>query len=111
MDGGAITLDATGKPLTVWRREKTVFASELSGAEQPLADSSAQPLVVAGASNVYEVWESSGGLMLRTGKSDARRLAEDARFAAAAALPKRGAIVVWESQAQGIPTLLAESVD
>ena len=111
MDGGSITLDANGKPLTAWRREKTVFASELTGAEEQLADSSAQPVIVNGKGGPYEVWESGGGLMLKKGAVSPTRLASDAKFASAAALPKGGAVVVWESQAKGKVTLLAELLE
>ena len=111
MDGGAVTLDAAGKPLTAWRREKTVFASELAGAEEQLADSSAQPVVVSGKNGAYEIWESGGGLMLRKGTASPSRLADNARFAAAAALPKGGVVVVWEGQAKGKPALLAEVLE
>lgn len=111
MDGGAVALDAAGKPHTAWRREKTVFASELVGAEEQLADSSAQPLLVTGKSGAYELWESGGGLMLKKGTASPSRLAENGRFAAAAALPKGGAVVVWEGQAKGKATLLAEVIE
>ncbi|MGV3532010.1 MAG: sialidase family protein [Chthoniobacteraceae bacterium] len=111
MDGGAITLDAAGNPLTAWRREKTVFASKLGGAEEQLADSAAQPIVVSSTSGAYEVWESGGGLMLKKGTAGPSRFAVDARFAAAAALPKGGAVIVWEGPATGKSTLLAEIVE
>ncbi len=111
MDGGAIAFDAAGKTLTAWRREKTVFASDLAGAEEKLADSSTQPVVVSSKDGAYEIWESAGGLMLRKGTANASRLADDARFAAAAAIPKGGAIVMWESQAKGKNTLLAAVVE
>jgi hypothetical protein len=111
MDGGALALDATGKPLTAWRREKTVFASELTGAENQLADSAAQPVIVSGKSGADQLWESAGGLMLKKRNARPMRLADDARFAAAAALPTTGAVVVWESQAKGKSTLLAEVVE
>lgn len=111
MDGGSIALDVAGKPLAAWRREKTVFAGELIGAEQQLADSSAQPLVISGKGSAYELWESNGGLVLKKGSALPERFAENARFAAAASLPKGGAVVVWESQSNGQPTLLAEVLE
>jgi hypothetical protein len=111
MDGGAIALDAAGKPLTAWRREKTVFASELAGSETQLADSSAQPVVVSTKNGAYELWESGGNMILRKGNFSPARFADNARFATAAPFPKGGAVVVWESQVKGIATLLAEVLE
>lgn len=111
MDGGALALDAAGNPLTVWRREKTVFASGIAGVEEQLADSSAQPVIVNGKGGTFALWESAGGMMLRKGNAGAVRFADGARFAAVAVLPKGGAIIVWESHAHGEATLLAETVE
>ncbi len=111
MDGGAITLDAAGKPLTAWRREKTVFASEIADTEAQLADSSAQPVIVNGKDGTCKLWESAGGLMLQKGNTNPVRFADDARFAAAAKLLNGGAIIVWESQAKGKATLLSDVVE
>jgi hypothetical protein len=110
MDGGSITVDAAGKPLTVWRREKTVLASDLDGTEEELANFSVQPVIVSGKAGAYALWESAGGLMLKTGKAIPVRFAEDAKFVAAVALPQGSVIVVWESHA-GEGTLLAEVID
>lgn len=111
MDGGAVAFGAAGKVLTVWRREKTAFASEAAGSEQRLADSAFQPLVVAGKGGAYYLWESGGGLLLKKGASSPVLFAEKAKFAAAAPVPNRGPIVVWESEANGASTLLAEVLD
>lgn len=111
MDGGALAFGAAGKLMAAWRREKTVFATEGAGPEQRLADSALQPIIVVGKSGAYYLWESGGGLMLRKGSSSPRRLAENARFAAAAAMPNQGIIAVWEGKANGTDTLLAEVLE
>ena len=111
MDGGAIALDSDGKALTAWRREKTAFAAAGSGAEQQLADSALQPVVVAGKHGPYYLWESGGGLMLKKGAGTLGPFAEKATFAAGAATPKGGGVIVWQSEANGTKTLLADILD
>ena len=111
MDGGAIALEAGGEPRAAWRREGTVYASALDGREEPLAAPATQPVIVTGPGGAYEFWESGGGLTMRRGTASPARLAGDARFASAATLPEKGAIVVWESRAHGQATLLAEVVE
>ena len=111
MDGGSIAFASTGKPLTAWRREKIAFASEVSGPEQRLGDLALQPVVTNGKSGAYYIWESGGGLMLKKARQTRGGWRRNAMFAAAAALPNRGAIVVWQSELQGEKTLLAEVVD
>jgi hypothetical protein len=111
MDGGAIAFGASGKLMAAWRRERTVFATEGAGPEQRLADSALQPLIVVGKSGAYYLWESGGGLVLRKGSSSPQRLAGNARFAAAAPLPNRGIIVVWEGETNGTNTVLADVLD
>ncbi len=111
MDGGAITFDAGGHLRTVWRREETAFASGTARDEQRLAEPGFQPIAVAGKRGIDYLWEARGGLMLQAGDTKPRQLADKARFAAAAALPKGGAIVVWESDANSRKALLAEVIE
>jgi hypothetical protein len=107
MDGGAIAFDATGKVETAWRREKAVFASGLSAPEQQLAASAVQPVIVASDKQVYRFWESNGALVFQQGGVPSAQFAEKASFAAAAAFPSGGAVVVWESRIGGNDALLA----
>ena len=111
MDGGAIAINSAGKALTAWRREKTAFAAEGPGAEQPLADSALQPIVVAGKNDPYYLWESDGGLMLKKGAASPTRFAAKASFATGAAMPQNGAVIVWQSEASGTKTLVAEVLE
>ena len=111
MDGGGVAFDAAGKMQAAWRREKAVFASAADRAEERLAAVGVQPVVVALGDTTATFWESEGGLMLRRGQSAPVRFAEKAHFAAAAPLPKGGAVVVWESAVDGHPTIRAEVLD
>ncbi len=110
MDGGAITFGPGGQVLTAWRREKTTFATAGDASERKLSDSASQPVVVTGKSGAYYFWESGGSVMMQKGDSAPTRLGKG-RFAAAASLANGAPVVVWESQANGANTLLAEVID
>lgn len=111
MDGGSITFTAAGEPLSVWRRESTVFGSAVGEAERRLADSATQPLVITGKEGPCYLWESGGNLMLKKGDSSPTRLAEKASFAAAASRPGQGPVIVWEGVVAGNKTLFAELIN
>ena len=111
MDGGAVALDPTGKPLAVWRREKTVFVNETPSIERSMSDASSQPVVAFGKGGAYYLWERAGGLMLQHGASAPVRLAEKAQAASIAATPDGRPVVVWESSATEAVTLVAERLE
>ena len=98
MDGGALAFSQTGKPLAVWRREKTVHAGEMGASEFSLAQNAAQPVVALGKSGAVFVWQQDGGLMIQRGTDRAARLADDAAFAAIASAADGGTAIVWETQ-------------
>ncbi|CAN5478301.1 hypothetical protein BH23VER1_BH23VER1_31770 [soil metagenome] len=112
MDGGAIGFDEEGRLLTVWRREGDVFATVDEESEQQIAGAALQPVIAVGKENPQFLWESEGALM-RSSLAAAVpvRMAEKAKFAAAASLPDGGSVVVWESEIDGTTVLLAEILD
>jgi hypothetical protein len=115
MDGGGLAFDAAGKPFTVWRREKSIFAAPAApaaGPERKLDDRGMQPIPLMVKSGPAFLWESSGQLQLARGASgQPATLAQKALFPAAATIPGKGAIVVWESTAGAERTLMAARVD
>jgi hypothetical protein len=111
MDGGALAFDSAGELHTTWRREKTVFATGPSDVERRLADSALQSVTFARKNDSFYLWESDGGLMLKKNASSPGRFAEKAMFAAGAPLPNGKAILVWQSEADGAKTLLAQLLD
>ena len=110
MDGGAVAINSKGEPLTVWRREKVVFASSPTAPEQRLSDAGNQALVLSTSKGTVYLWESAGGLMIQRNSGQPERFADDARMLAGAALPKGGAVVAWESTAGGTVTIRADSL-
>ena len=98
MDGGALAFAATGKPLAVWRRDKTVHAGETGAVEFSLAQNAAQPVVAIGKNGAAYVWQQDGGLMLQRGPGSPARLANDAAFPAIATAADGKLLIVWESR-------------
>ena len=99
MDGGAVAFKAPSRPLAVWRRDRTVFASETPAIERRLSAAASQPVVAAGKGGVFFMWEEGGGLMLQRGSSLPVRFSDKAAAASIAATPDRGPVAVWESSA------------
>lgn len=110
MDGGALAFNAAGKPTTVWRREKAVLAADGPAAEQRLADSALQPIVVPLKSGAAYLWQQGPALMLQRGGSAPARFVESGAFPASASAPDGSAIIVWESGSDASRTLFAATL-
>ena len=109
MDGGSLAFTPAGKWLTVWRRERTVFSSEVSGAERQLAENATQPITAYAGKTPLVLWETNGALILQRGNEIPVRFAEGATAASIATAPESAA-VVWESSSHGAKTLSFERV-
>jgi len=107
MDGGSLAIGPKGEAETVWRRERTIFAS-VGATEQRLSAAGAQPLVLYTKRGASFLWESDGALMSGQNPGSPTRFAEHAHMAAGAPLPDGRAIVVWESTAGPAPSLVAD---
>jgi hypothetical protein len=108
MDGGSITFDAQGKPAAVWRRERSVFASDAGNPEQRIAASAAQPVIAIGRSGRWLVWEEQGALHSQHAAEPATVLTRQGHAAALAALPDGRVFAVWENTTPGAAPLSAE---
>lgn len=98
MDGGALAFAATGKPVAVWRREKSVYLSEAAASEKWVANGAVQPVIVFEKGAPTILWEQNGSLMMKRGNALATTLARDAAFPSAVATPGGGVAVAWESR-------------
>jgi hypothetical protein len=102
MDGGAIATSATGKTLTVWRREHEILLTDGGFRMERRLGMGMQPWAAADQKGSYAVWLSSGAGSLYFAKSPEYQptvLADDARFPVVAAHPtgKGPVFVAWES--------------
>jgi hypothetical protein len=103
MDGGALA-----GPWSVWRRESTIYYTDGGPGEHQLGPGK-QPVVVSGTTGPSFVWEDSSRLMFKRELALPVMLAPNAAFPAMAiATTAHVPIVVWESSANGVQTILAD---
>jgi len=109
MDGGSLTFAPAGNWLAVWRRERTVFASNTSTPEKQLAANAAQPVTAYAGKTPLVLWETNGALILQRGTEAPARFAENAAAASIVSGPET-AVVVWEMTVRGGNTILLDLV-
>jgi len=109
MDGGYLTFSSAGNWLAVWRRERSVFASDASSPEKQLADDAMQPVAGFAGKTPLVLWETSGVLMLQRGTAAPARFASGAASASIAS-GTEAASIVWESSDGGLKTLLFDHI-
>ena len=109
MDGGSLAFAPAGNWLAVWRRERTVFASEASTPERQLTGDAAQAVAAYAGKAPLIVWEASGALMLQRGSAAPVRFAENAAAASIASGPET-AVIAWEATVSGAKTILLDRV-
>ena len=109
MDGGSLAFALGGKWLAVWRRERTVIASDTSAPEKQLAANAAQPVTAFAGNTPLMLWEANGALMLQRGNAAPVRFAENAAAASIVSGPESAA-VVWEADVNSAKTILLERV-
>lgn len=98
MDGGGIALPDNGTPITVWRRDKTVYRSSSSDNETRLANGS-QPVVVLAHGKPVIAWSADKSVHVMPPQGPAIVLGEG-NYAALAVSPTTGAVfAVWEGMA------------
>ena len=109
MDGGSLAFTRAGKWLAVWRRERTVFASEARTPEKQLAANAVQPAAAYAGETPLVLWEAGGALVLQRGTEPPVRFADDAGAASIASGPGT-AVVAWEASVGGAKTILLDRV-
>ena len=111
MDGGGIAFPrAGGAPLTVWRRDSTLFQAQPGGREESLG-AGRDAVIAATARGPTFAWQAKSGLMLLQPGASARVLDPKGTSASLAASPDgHFAALVWESGEGGSKMLKAELV-
>ena len=109
MDGGSLAFSPARNWLAVWRRERTVLASEASTPEKQLATNAVQPVAAYVGNTLLVLWEANGALMLQRGTDAPARFAENAAAASIVSGPET-AVIVWEATVTGAKTILLERV-
>ncbi len=109
MDGGGLAAAPGGGWLAVWRRERTVFASEPASQEKQIAANAAQPVAAFAGGTPLVLWEANGALMLQRGTEAPARFAENAAAASIVNGPE-SAVIAWEAAIGGSKTILLDRV-
>ena len=109
MDGGGLTFlrAEPEKPITVWRRDATLYFARPGAPEETLGEGR-DPVVAATARGPVIAWQGKAGLLVRRPGETARLLDAKGSAASAAAAPDgRFTVIVWESGKEA-PVLKAE---
>jgi len=97
MDGGAVSLSATGQPLTVWRRENTLFTCEPGQPEQAVGTGRNVTLSMGLTASVV-AWDEGGTIWMKV--NDKAPVSLGAGQMPSLAISGQTAICVWEAQGQ-----------
>ncbi len=94
MDGGGISLNESGKLISVWRRENQLFIAKLGESEQPLAEGR-NASVATSNQNTFITWQNQGKIWLSSGQQEPISLGLG-RFPKVISLNEQQAFCVWE---------------
>lgn len=97
MDGGAVTLSSAGQPLTVWRRENTLFTCRPGQSEQAVG-TGRNVTAATGPSDTAVVWDEGGMVWLKRNGNDPITLGKGQL--PSVALTNQSAVCVWEMDGQ-----------
>ena len=96
MDGGGVALDATGHPLTAWRRDGSVFLDR-PGARESEVGHGKDPSIAAGRDGAWVAWSTPAGILaLRPGANQPETLTPSGEFVNLAGADK--VFAAWESK-------------
>lgn len=97
MDGGAVTLTAGGLPLTVWRRENTLYTCRPGESEQAVG-TGRNVTAASGRAGTVVGWDEQGSVWLKV--NDRPPVALGKGQLPSVALQGQTAICVWEADGQ-----------
>ncbi|WP_229366157.1 sialidase family protein [Fibrisoma montanum] len=101
MDGGAVTLSSSGQPLTVWRRERTLFTCRPGQSEQAIG-TGRNVTASTSPSDTAVVWDDDGMVWLKRNSNDPINLGKGQL--PSVALTNQSAVCVWEMDGQVMTT-------
>ena len=114
MDGGMLAADGKGGLVTVWRRDKQIFATLGNGTAERLLGSGQQPWAAWSAAGPIVVWTGGreGALSMQIGQSSkARQLAASARDPVVASDPQIDfAVVCWEAKRGETTSVMVQTI-
>jgi len=105
MDGGDVTFDPNGEPVTIWRRENDVFLARPGEAEQRLG-SGKNPVLAVGRNVIYGAWTNSEGLVVQDVAGQPVATLPAARWPVLLASPDGSVLLAYEQDGQAFVRLL-----
>ncbi len=99
MDGGMLVIGPEGSVETVWRRENTIFRSQLAG-ETGLGDGR-NPWIAQGASGTYLAWQKGKDIIFSSPGFDPNRVSQQGSNPVVAASPN-GKLIIGAWNENGI---------
>ncbi len=97
MDGGGVALASTGKPITVWRRENTLYTCQPGEPEKAVANGR-NVTVASSSTGTTTAWDESGTVWLQ--RNTNAPIAVGKGQMPSLALTEKSAICVWEADGQ-----------
>jgi hypothetical protein len=110
MDGGSLAYGPAGRSHPVWKRERTVFASDDLATEAKLAQPAAQAVAAYVGDIPVTLWEANGSLMMQRGDAAPRTYARGGKFASIQGRGPVAAIAFEGIAPDGHRTLLVELI-
>lgn len=104
MDGGGLSLTKTGKPITVWRRESTVYQASPGEPEQ-VVSSGKNGSVASGPNGPVFAWEAAGIIYVK--QPDKPAVALGSGQWPRVAVAGQTVVVVWENKGRVQSTALS----
>ncbi len=99
MDGGMLAIGPKGSVETIWRRESTIFRSQVTG-EEALGDGR-NPWIARGASGTYLAWQNGKDIIFAASGSNPNRVSQEGNDPVVAASPD-GKLVIGAWNENGI---------
>lgn len=108
MDGGGLALTKSGKPTTVWRREKTLYACQPGEPEKALTTGQ-NVTIASNATGSTTAWDDNGTVWLQHNSHAPTALGKGKM--PSLALTGQAAVCVWEADGQVMMRNISISVD
>jgi BNR repeat protein len=97
MDGGSFAIGDDGRTVNVWRRQKELYRTQVSGAEE-LIGTGKNPVVALGKEGSYTAWTDSAGVRyLGPVQKEPATLDREGRYVQLLALPGGPVLAAWQS--------------
>lgn len=107
MDGGGVAF-RNNEPVTVWRRDKSIYMAQAHGPETHIAQGAFQPVPFVEPSGTGVLWQAGSEIWIKRGDNAPVALAGNGSFPTVAEREGAGPVIVWEGTVGAEKTIFAE---